>query len=208
MLWSIENEEGGHLALYSYNSGTCTIFILMIVRLLILVLLSGLSPIFSQSPSTSKGPLVPDYGAVFDVPNPEFQTDPNMEYRVMFDIYDSPDNPNALNRSLNTLARFLNMHAKAGVPASNLHVAAIVHNKASWDLLTDEAYQEKYGTKNPNRELIEQLRATGAGIYQCGQSLYSRGVPREKLLPGVEVGLSAMTIIMHLQKEGYQLIKF
>lgn len=164
--------------------------------------------IFSQSPHKSAGPLIPDYGAVWHVPTPEFKTDTSLEYKVMFDIYNSPDDPNSLNLALNSLARFMNMHAKAGVPAENLHVAAIVHNKSSWDLLSNEAYQEKYGVANPNHKLIQQLKAAGADIYQCGQSLYSRAVPREQLMPEVEVALSAMTVILHLQKEGYQLIKF
>lgn len=165
-------------------------------------------PVWAQSLSKSPGPLVPGYGAVWDVPKPDFKTNRKMEYRVMFDIYNSPSDPEALNPGLNTLARFLNMHAKAGVPAKNLHVAAVVHNKASWDLLSHEAYKEKYGVPNPNLELLEQLKAAGAEIYQCGQSLYSRGVPREKLIPEAKVALSAMTVILYLQQEGYQLIKF
>ena len=170
--------------------------------------LFNLPSLIAQEVEKSAGPLIKDYGAVWDVPDPEFETQTDIEYRVMFDIYKSPSNPKELNPGLNTLARFMNMHAKAGVPAENIKVVAIVHNQASWDMLMDEAYEEKYGTPNPNRELIEQLKAAGAHIYQCGQSLYSRKVPRDKLLPEVEVALSAMSVILNLQKEGYQLIKF
>lgn len=167
-----------------------------------------LPSLLAQEAEKSAGPLIKDYGAVWDVPNPGFETNTDLEYRVMFDIYKSPNDPNKLNLGLNTLARFMNMHAKAGVPAENIKAVAIVHNQASWDMLMDDAYVEKYGLPNPNRELIEQLKAAGAEIYQCGQSLYSRGVPRDKLLKEVEVALSAMTVILNLQKEGYQLIKF
>lgn len=182
----------------------------MLKSLFFSLLIFSMGPGFvhAQSPSRSPGPLIPDFGAVWDVPKPDLKVNKKMEYKVMFDIYSSPDDPEALNRGLNTLARFMNMHAKAGVPARNIHVAAIVHNKASWDLLTDVAYMEKYGVKNPNRELIRQLTAAGADIYQCGQSLYSRAVPREALVPEVQVALSAMTAILQLKEEGYQLIKF
>ena len=179
------------------------------MRFLIFCILLAMSTSLSaQAPHKSPGPLVPDFGAVWHVPNPEFETSKDIEYRVMFDIYNSPDDPERLNLALNSLARFMNMHAKAGVPAEKLHVVGIVHNKASWDLLMDDAYEEKFGVPNPNRKLVEQLTAAGAKIYQCGQSLYSRAVPRDKLMPEVEVALSAMTVIMNLQAEGYQLIKF
>ncbi|MEM6799933.1 MAG: DsrE family protein [Bacteroidota bacterium] len=167
-----------------------------------------MSFLLAQEAKKSAGPLIEDYGAVWDVPDPGFETKTDIEYRVMFDIYKSPSDPSKLNLGLNSLARFMNMHAKAGVPAENIKAVAIVHNQASWDMLMDDAYEEKYGVPNPNRELIVQLKAAGAQIYQCGQSLYSREVPRDQLLSEVDVALSAMTVILNLQKEGYQLIKF
>lgn len=156
----------------------------------------------------SDGPLVTGFGKVWVVPRPDVATDTQMVYRVVFDIYSSPEDPAALNPQLNTLARFLNMHAQAGVPAANLHVAGVVHNEASKDVMDNVSYRERYGVDNPNLPLLAALRAAGARIYLCGQSAYSRKLDRAQLAPGVEVGLSAMTIILLLEEQGYRLIKF
>jgi intracellular sulfur oxidation DsrE/DsrF family protein len=154
------------------------------------------------------GPVIEGYGEVFTVPNPEFKTDSDKVYKVVFDIYNTPEDPTLVNPQLNTLARFLNMHAQAGVPLENLKVAAVFHNKASHDVLNNKGYKERYGTDNPNEPLLKALGEAGADIYICGQSVYARGVDREQLAAPVQVALSAMTVILSLQAEGYTLIKF
>ncbi|MEN0004585.1 MAG: DsrE family protein [Bacteroidota bacterium] len=173
--------------------------------LLLSSLLFALST-FAQERST--GPIIESQGAVFAVPSPDFKTNPDQVYKVVFDIYNTPDDPTKVNPQLNTLARFLNMHAQAGVPLKNLKVAGVFHNKASFDVLTDAGYQEKHGVENPNTPLLKELKAAGAQLYICGQSVYSRGVDREQMAESVQVGLSAMTVILSLQAEGYTLIKF
>ncbi len=120
----------------------------------------------------------------------------------------SPESHESVNASIETAARFLNMHAQSGIPAKNLKVALVVHNKASKDVISNEAYQKKYGTNNPNQELIKALIDVGGQIIFCGQSSVSRGFPREDLIEGVQLSLSAMTALIQLQDENYKLIKF
>lgn len=160
------------------------------------------------SQERSTGPLIDSHGAVYHVPQPDFPTNPDLVYKVVFDIYDSPDDSTKVNPQLNTLARFLNMHVQAGVPLENLKVAGVFHNRASFDVLDDAGYKTKYGVENPNTQLLQKLNAAGAKIYICGQSVYARNVDRSHLADSVQVGLSAMTIILSLQAEGYTLIKF
>ena len=164
--------------------------------------------IYAQQKKKATGPIIKDFGTVYQVENPDFKTDTNRVYRVVFDIYNSPDDPSMLNSQINTLARFLNMHAQAGVPKENLKVAGVLHNKASKDALNNETYKEKYGVKNPNIPLLNALEEAGVDIYMCGQSINARGLDRKRLAKPIQVGLSAMTIILSLQSEGYQLIKF
>lgn len=163
---------------------------------------------FAQNSERTKGLVIKDFGPIFSVENPDFKTDITKEYKVIFDIHDTSTDPAALNAQLNTLARFLNMHAQAGVPLENLHVACVIHNKASKDAMNNEAYREKFGIDNPNVPLMEALDKAGAQIYMCGQSISARGMDRNRLASSVKVGLSAMTVILSLQMEGYQLIKF
>ncbi|MFD0797359.1 DsrE family protein [Maribacter chungangensis] len=154
------------------------------------------------------GPIIKDYGPVWDITDPDFKTDVTKTYRAVFDIMSSPEDPSQVNASLETAARFLNMHAQNGIPLKQLKVALIVHNKASKDVANSTAYQKKYGVKNPNEELLRQLMDSGAEVIFCGQSSVSRGFPKEDLVTGVQISLSAMTALIQLQDDNYRLIKF
>lgn len=154
------------------------------------------------------GPIIDRYGAVYDIEAPDFPADPLRLYRVVFDIADSPGGPGEVNALINTVARFLNMHARAGVPRERMQVAFVLHGGAAKDALNDEAYHRRFQTHNPNRELLEALQAAGVDIYLCGQSAHARGFGREELAKPVKVALSAMTVLVTLQTDGYQLIRF
>lgn len=154
------------------------------------------------------GPIVEDYGAVWNIAAPDFKTDTAKTYKVVFDIMNSPDDPSQLNANLESAARFLNMHAQSGIPLEQLKVALVIHNKASKDMAHSKAYQEKYGVPNPNEDLLLQLMDAGADIIFCGQSSMSRGFPKEDLVTGVQISLSAMTALIQLQDDNYRLIKF
>ena len=45
-------------------------------------------------------------------------------------------------------------------------------------------------------------------IIFCGQSSNSRNIPKEQLIDGVQLSLSAMTALIQLQDQGYRLVKF
>ncbi len=160
---------------------------------------------FSQK---KQGPIIKEYGKVWAIENPDFKINIAKEYRAVFDIMKSAENHQSINASIETAARFLNMHAQSGVPAKNLKIALVVHNAASKDVISNEAYQKKYGTDNPNKKLIEALIEAGGQVIFCGQSSLSRGFDREDLIDGVQLSLSAMTALVQLQDENYRLIKF
>ncbi|MFK7982811.1 MAG: DsrE family protein [Saprospiraceae bacterium] len=162
----------------------------------------------AQNTNRQTGPIIHDFGPTFSVENPDFITDTTKVYKVVFDIHGTPDDPTKINPMLNTLARFLNMHAQAGVPLENMKVAGVFHNKATHDILEDEGYEAKYGVKNPNLALLTALDKAGANLYICGQSIGARGVDRTQIHDSVGVALSAMTVILSLQSDDYQLIKF
>lgn len=154
------------------------------------------------------GPVIQDFGKVWQVPETDYKINPDEEFKVVFDIMTSPDDPSVLNRSIETAARFLNMHVQSGVPIEQLKAAIIVHNKASKDLITNEAYQKRFGTDNPNSKMIEQLLEANVDIIFCGQSSLSRNFPKQELISDVQLALSAMTALIQLQNKGYRLIKF
>lgn len=181
----------------------------MQMRALIIFLFCSITFVLkAQEVERKMGPVIKDFGPVFSVENPDFTTDTSKVYKVIFDIHNTPEDPVKVNQMLNTLARFLNMHAQAGVPLKNLKVAGVFHNKATHDVLNDAGYQAKYGATNPNLPLLQALEDAGAELYICGQSIGARGVDRSQIDDTVEVALSAMTVILSYQMDGYQLIKF
>ncbi len=163
-------------------------------------------PASSAQSEAGDGPVIEGYGRVYRISELDLPVAKDKEYRVVFDIADSPGNPSQLNISLNTLARFLNMHAQAGVPPSQLRVAAVLHGGATDDGLVHAAYMERHGLENPNLDLIHKLKAAGVEFFVCGQSMRGMGLDPAGLDEAVGVALSAMTALITLQDQGYRLI--
>ncbi|MEX2465948.1 MAG: DsrE family protein [Gemmatimonadota bacterium] len=156
----------------------------------------------AQTPSAQAGPIVPSAGAVFPVA-PDLPTPLDVDYRVAFDVSEG-SGPERPSTSLNTVARFLNMHGQAGVPRENIVAAVVVHGSAVMDVLSAEAYHDRHGAVNPNATLLRELLAAGTRVIVCGQSAASRGVDGAEFMDGVETSLSAMTAFVVLQAEGYR----
>ena len=100
----------------------------------------------------------------------------------------------------------MNMHARNGVPEENLDVAVVVHGETLKSLLVDEAYAKRYGSDNPSLDLLMKLEEAGVRFYVCGQSLGFRNFAREELASPAKVGLSAMTMLVYLQADGYSFL--
>ncbi|WP_265528635.1 DsrE family protein [Sphingomicrobium marinum] len=108
------------------------------------------------------------------------------------------------SRTLQSAARFINMHAAAGLSPEQIQPAVVIHGRAVFAVVTPERFAEAHdGADNPNIDLVEKLLANGTRIIVCGQSAAAQDVETGDLLPGVEMALSAMTAHALLQQEGY-----
>jgi intracellular sulfur oxidation DsrE/DsrF family protein len=150
--------------------------------------------------------VIQDFGAVFEVQGLEVPVDTDRDYRIVFDVSQSPTGSEGVNPYLNSVARFLNMHARAGVPRARMELAVVLHGSAGKDALQPGPYRERLGAENPNVELIRQLAAAGVEFYICGQTAMSRGLPNDDLLPEIQMALSAMTARAMLQARGYEVV--
>ena len=177
-----------------------------ITRALALWLLVALTiPTFAEGQSVpSTGPVIHSAGAVFEIPSPEFETPADGPYRLAFEMARASDSPGDVNVLLDSVARYLNMHVRAAVPADRVTAAVVVHGTAGWEMLNHEAYRERHGVDNPNADLIRELVAAGVRVILCGQTAAARGIPRDRLLDEVEVALSAMTAFLVLQDQGFR----
>ena len=151
--------------------------------------------------TATPGPVIASHGPVFPV-SPDFETPMDIDYKVAFEIAQT-GGADRVSTSLNTVARFLNMHGQAGVPRARLGAAVVVHGSAVMDVLSDDAYHARSGSANPNASLLRELLDAGVRVVVCGQSAASRGYQASELADGVELALSAMTAFVVLQNEGY-----
>jgi intracellular sulfur oxidation DsrE/DsrF family protein len=172
-----------------------------------LVLSSLPAALQAQWEGSETGPAIPDFGPVFEVEGIEVPAPTDMEYKVVFDVVGGTPEPGGLSRDLNTVARYINMHVRNGVPLEQIDVAVVLHGLGSRDALGPEAFQARFGVENPNVELINQLAAVGVDLYICGQSAMSLGYSAEEVHPEVKMSLSALTMRTILQNQGYQVVR-
>ncbi len=124
-------------------------------------------------------------------------------YRVAWEITGYTGEPDSVNRNLDRIARFLNLHAKNGLPKESMELGVVVHGRALINMLNDEAYQARFGQTNPNLELLERLSAAGVEFFVCGQSMAFRGFEKSELAEPALLATSALTMVHQLQFEGY-----
>lgn len=115
--------------------------------------------------------------------------------------------PEELNKSLERVARLLNLYGVAGLKASDVTIAIVLHGEATGTVLGDAAYQAKFGpAKNPNLPLIRALQAAGVEVSVCGQAMANHGYADADLAAGIPVSTSALTTVMNKQADGYTTI--
>ncbi len=148
--------------------------------------------------SFGPGPVIPGYGPIAPVEGALAIPDGTV-FRISFDTSTGAQD-DGLNSTLTSAARFINMHAAAGVPVEDIHVAIVIHGGAIHDVSTDRA--------GANADLVAALVEHGVQIMVCGQSAAWYDVAADDLLPGVDMALSAMTAHALLQSDGYTLNPF
>lgn len=157
------------------------------------------------------GPVFTEYGPHAPI-NSDTPLPADFKLAVAFDVAEG--SAGALNRTLISATRFINMHAANGVARENIRVAIVVHGPAVFDMAVDGAYTRKYAAQksNPNAPLVAALLAAETGvdvqIIICGQSASAQGLAKSELLPGVTMELSAMTAHARLQQSGFTLNPF
>lgn len=158
-------------------------------------------PLFAAEPTT--GPVIDGYGGAFAVEDRDVPLVKDHVYRVVYEITAYEGSPDSVNRELEAVARFLNMHGKNGVPVENMQLAVVIHGAALVNVLSDDSYGRRLQMSNPNLDLMQKLSAAGVGFYACGQSMGFREFDKSELENGMEMALSAMTMVHQLQADGY-----
>ena len=162
----------------------------------------------SLSAQTRLFPVIKNYGGIFEVSDAVEKPDPNLDYKIVVELVSGSDKASELNSSLNNIARLINLHAIGGVAKEKLTVVVAIHGEASYSIMDNEAYQEKYKTPNPNLGLYKELQEAGVKMFICGQSLIGRSIDRTKIVPQVKIATSMLTTLTTYQLKGYAVLKF
>lgn len=165
------------------------------LRLLALTAFVGIA--HAQPNGFRDGEVLPEFGPVVDL-STTYDAVPGSAFQVAFDVADSVEEGE--NRHISKVARFLNMHGEGGLDPRPLDIVVVIHGKAVGDIVDED--------RNHQQALVEALLGEGVRFVVCGQSMAALGVPAEKLLPGVEVALSAMTAHADLGSRGYTIMPF
>jgi intracellular sulfur oxidation DsrE/DsrF family protein len=149
-------------------------------------------------------PQIARYGGI--VRTPEAVEQPRTGAKIVFDIV-ADSKPDELNKGLESVARYLNLNAVAGHKPADVKLALVLHGSATKAALGDAAYaKHTASTKNPNLELIHELKACGVEVFVCGQSLARNKFASADVAGDVSVAVSAMTVNANKQLDGYAYI--
>lgn len=157
---------------------------------------------------TPQFPIVKGYGGIYEIADATERPDPSLEYKIIVDLTSGAEDNKEISRWVDNVARLMNLHGLAGVPQEKIKVKVVIHGGAIFTLLNDENYTKRFEVANPNLKVFEALKAAGADIYVCGQSLIARNLKSADLWPGVTIAHSAMTTITTYVPQGYVLLKF
>ena len=105
------------------------------------------------------------------------------------------------------VARLLNLYGSAGLTASDVKVAMVMHREATKSALSDAASKERFGVeRNPNLAVIAELRKAGVEAFVCGQALTYKGIKHDEVDEGIKVASAALTVVINKQADGYSYV--
>lgn len=147
--------------------------------------------------------LIREIGGTPDVTDPTFRAPADLTYKMAWHVTEAPEQANGLVPGLRTPPNLLRQLETNGVPRRNIKMAIIVHGTATPSLLNNAAYKARTGADNGSIALLTALHEAGVQIIVCGQALVNRNVPRDQLLPFVQVATTATTAHIILATQGY-----
>lgn len=173
-------------------------------KLLTLVAVATLTGAFSGAVNAEEKLLVEGFPAGRDLPGAHLAPDPDVEYKVVFDLVVTDDNLDDPYPMLGLIATYMNTLGKFGVPPENRKIEVVLHRGSGLIGLKNEEFKARHdGKDNPNIELIQKLHKAGVNFHICGQGVLSRGLDEDDLLDEIQIDYWALTTLIELGRQGY-----
>ncbi len=147
--------------------------------------------------------LIREIGGTPAVTDPSFRAPADLTYKLAWHVTEAPAEASGLADGFRRPPNVLRQLESNGVPRRNIKLAVIVHGTATPSLLNNAAYKARTGADNGSIALLTALHEAGVQIIVCGQALINRNVPRDQLLPFVQVATTATSAHVILAAQGY-----
>ena len=166
--------------------------------------LAFLTTLYGQARAQSAQNLpIPDGPVAKEIPGAKELPDPQMDYKVVFDIAKAAPKSDQVNPGLTGVVRYLNTLAANGVPAEHRKIAVVFHQEGTDVVMNNDAFKARYGHDNPNVALIHQMKEAGVDFRVCGQAVLAHKIDPKTINRDIELDLWALTTLVNLQLRGY-----
>jgi intracellular sulfur oxidation DsrE/DsrF family protein len=129
--------------------------------------------------------------------------DPSLDYKIAFDINSMAASPDQVNPAIKMVGALINAYESHGVSPDHLHLTAVFHGPTIQVVLDDATYKARTGVeRNPNVDLLNQLKSHGVQLVVCGQSAMAQHYDF-KNIAHAKVNFSASVTFINLMTRGY-----
>lgn len=131
--------------------------------------------------------------------------DPSLDYKIAFDINSMAASPDQVNPAIKMVGALINAYESHGVSPDHLHLTAVFHGPTIQVVLDDATYKARTGVeRNPNVDLLNQLKSHGVQLVVCGQSAMAQHYDF-KNIAHAKVNFSASVTFINLMTRGYMI---
>jgi len=153
-----------------------------------------------------KTPVIDGYGKIKYSENVAVQPDNNLEYKIVYKITSS-ETREGINKGLNGIAHAINMLGCKNISKDGVKIVATIQGPATSIILTDIAYNKKFGKNNPNTEVINLLSNYGVELFVCSQATAYKKIDSSNINKNITEALSGSSVLLNYQLNGYALMQ-
>lgn len=147
---------------------------------------------------------IPGAAVAKDVPDARELPDPNLTYKIVFDIAKGADKIDDVNPGLLGVSLYINTLAKHHVPVNHRKIVVVFHQGSTAIVVNNETFKARNdGHDNPNIALIRSMKAAGVDFRVCGQGILANQIDPKTIMPEIELDLWALVTITNLELRGY-----
>ena len=113
--------------------------------------------------------MIKGFGKVHPRSDAAVQPDPDADYKVIVDVVHGSKDRHKVPGSLQRLAHIVNLLGFAGVPASHVHIVAVLEGEAGYAAASNAYYRKLFKTDNPNLPILHPLQQAACNCWPAAR---------------------------------------